>query len=150
LIKEGTINVETSTTNMIKRAEILMCIGALITLAIIAFNVFSMWVSQDNFANVGIETQNFLDNCSKTGTIDKESFNKLCETAKENKMEIKMGVNSRKLTIDQNNQPESLYFSNKDTIIILATGVGRTFIETFKHDPINGQPVKNYKFANMV
>lgn len=142
--------MEDFTNSTVKWVEVSICVLVLLINGIVCFNIYSNWVSEEKVANVYIEVQEFLDSCSKTGTIDKESFNKLCETAKENKMKIKMGVNSRDLNIDTNNLPENLNFSKEDTIIILATGVGRTFVEQFRHDPLNGHPVKDYKFANIV
>lgn len=138
------------TDKTIKLAEYSMLVLGILILGITWFNVCSNWVSEENMAHVDFETQVFLDNCSKTGTIDKESFIKLCEVAKENKVKIKMNVNSKDLTFDQNNPPENLCFSNKDYITIFTTGVGRNFVEVLKHDHINGQPIKDFKYANIV
>lgn len=101
--------------------------------------------------NVESEAHKFIVSCVSNKKLDKEKFNKLCEVAKENNYEIKMGLNSEDLTINQNNVPENLSFFISDRIVIAGIGSGGFIVKRFNFHDINREPhIEHTKFGAVI
>lgn len=90
--------------------------------------------------NVQREVNNFMSSCLSERKLDKEKFNELCKIAKENDYEIKIGVNSENLTIDQTNMLEDIQLLSNDRIVIGGIGSGGFIVERLDFGNLNREP----------